>query len=61
MSHGLIALVDSKDRARLTEEIVAGLNKGIDFGSEFQIAPFCGSEMRFLQMCFKVRSSEEKA
>ena len=54
-----LALVDSSDRARLTQEIAAGLDKGVEFGSVFQIVHSCGSAKRFLEMRFKVRADTE--
>jgi two-component system sensor histidine kinase/response regulator len=51
-----LALVDSGDCARLSQEIAAGLDKGVEFGSVFQIIHSCGSAKRFLEMRFKVRS-----
>ena len=54
-----LALVDLSDRARLTQEIAAGLDKGEEFGSEFGIVPSCAPAMRFLEMRFKIRTSAE--
>jgi PAS domain-containing protein len=54
-----LALVDSKDRTRLTQEIAACLGKGKEFGSEFKIASFCGSAARFLEIRFKIRADVE--
>ena len=60
--HDFLALVDSSDRARLTQEIAAGLDKGEEFGSEFRIVPSCAPAMRFLEMRFKIRTgAEDKA
>lgn len=57
-----LALVDSGDCARLTQEIAAGLDKGAEFGSVFQIVHSCDSAKRFLEMRFKVRAdTEDKA
>jgi two-component system sensor histidine kinase/response regulator len=57
-----LSLVDPMDRTRLTQEIAAGVGKGGEFSSEFQIAPFCGSAVRFLEMRFKVHADvEDKA
>jgi two-component system, sensor histidine kinase and response regulator len=54
-----LALVDLSDRARLTQEIAAGLDKGEEFGSGFGIVPSCAPAMRFLEMRFKIRTSAE--
>src|ERR1700676_2474094 len=56
-----LALVDPADRARVTQEIVAGVEKGVEFGSEFQIAPSCGSAGRFVEIRFKLRLNEDNA
>jgi PAS domain-containing protein len=57
-----LALLDSGDCARLSQEIAAGLDKGVEFGSVFQIVHSCDSAKRFLEMRFKVRAdTEDKA
>jgi two-component system, sensor histidine kinase and response regulator len=59
---GFLALVDSSDRRRLTEEIAVGLDKGKDFSSEFRIIPSSTRVIRALEMRFKVRiCAEDKA
>src|SRR5271166_2685901 len=51
-----LALVDSSDRARVTQEIAAGLCKSEEFGSEFRRVRSNASAMRILEMRFKVRT-----
>ena len=54
-----LALVDSSDRERLTQEIAAGLHKVEEFGSKFRIVHSSTQAMRFLEMRFKVRTDAE--
>ena len=54
-----LALVDSSDRYRLTQEIAAGLHKVEEFGSKFRIVHSSTQAMRFLEMRFKVRTDAE--
>jgi two-component system sensor histidine kinase/response regulator len=49
-----LALVDSSDRYRLSQEIAAGLSKVEEFGSQFRIVPSYPATMRLLEMRFKV-------
>jgi two-component system, sensor histidine kinase and response regulator len=54
-----LALVDSSDRARLAQEIAAGLYKGKDFGCEFGIVQCRGAAVRFIEMRVRVRTDAE--
>ena len=54
-----LALVDSNDRLRLTQEIAAGLYKAQEFGCEFRILSSRPTAMRYLEMRFKLRTGAE--